>query len=111
MYPCQTWTLAVNKFSQALDAAEACLALCPEFTKAAYRRGQALLSLERFDDAAECFGQLLVQDPGNGEARKQLHQAAKMSAAQHKDGGTQPPEIVAKTMSELKDATAVRKAG
>jgi len=102
--------LQLNKFTQALEAAEACLRLQPDFTKAAFRKGQALLSLERPDEAAVLFGKLFGEDAACAEAKRQLHVAAKQSSARHKEAGTTPPEIVAVVMRERGEEAAAKKA-
>jgi len=100
--------LALDKYSAALDAATRCLELVPDFTKAQYRRGQALLSLERFDEAAEQFHQMLQQED-NADARKHLHRAAKLSVDKHKKEGTEAPEVVIVAAAEWAEIVAQQK--
>ncbi|KAJ1479197.1 hypothetical protein T484DRAFT_1628945 [Baffinella frigidus] len=55
--------LKLGQADKALKDCDACLALSPKFVKAVFRRGVALLGLERFEEAAKAFAATLDLDP------------------------------------------------
>eukprot|EP00928_Gymnodinium_smaydae_P044751 TRINITY_DN29873_c0_g1_i1.p1 TRINITY_DN29873_c0_g1~~TRINITY_DN29873_c0_g1_i1.p1 ORF type:complete len:574 (-),score=159.76 TRINITY_DN29873_c0_g1_i1:66-1787(-) len=67
--------LRLGRFDEALDDSETALRGDPRHSKAAFRRGQALLGLGRHRDAAKALAALARREPGNAEVRKELARA------------------------------------
>ena len=49
---------AMKKYAQALSDCDIALSIDERYSQAIIEKGNALLSLERFDEAKECFGSL-----------------------------------------------------
>lgn len=71
---CQTY-LKVSKNSAALTDAERCVNAAPDWPKAHYRHGSALVANERFAEAVTAFERACELDPSNSEAQKALTDA------------------------------------
>ena len=61
--------LKLGQADKALADCDRCLALSPRFVKALFRRGIALMGLNRFEDAAAAFSATLDADPKYAPAR------------------------------------------
>ena len=70
------WLKLANP-TKALADAEKCLELDPKYTKAHFRRGVALLELDRFVDACKAFRTTLDLDPKNAQAKSSMMLAEK----------------------------------
>ncbi|XP_014731641.1 PREDICTED: tetratricopeptide repeat protein 31 [Sturnus vulgaris] len=62
----------LGRYEEALADAEAALALRPGWPKGSFRKGKALLGLQRYTEAARTFEELLLQDGSYAEAATQL---------------------------------------
>ncbi|KAM7052855.1 tetratricopeptide repeat protein 31 isoform 3-T3 [Acridotheres tristis] len=62
----------LGRYEEALADAEAALALRPGWPKGSFRKGKALLGLQRYAEAAHTFEELLLQDGSYAEAATQL---------------------------------------
>jgi len=60
--------------------AEACIGLKPDFVKAHFRKGVALMGLDKFAEAGEALSKTLQLDPKNEEAKASM-QMLQMKAA------------------------------
>lgn len=63
----------LGKFDKALKDADMAIELAPHSAKGHFRRGQALLGLQNYTDAAEAFKNVLKIEPDCPEALKELH--------------------------------------
>jgi len=72
--------LKLGQAGKALEDADKCIALSPDFVKGHFRRGIALIALERFEEGAASLSKVLDMDPKNAEAKASL-QMAQMKAA------------------------------
>lgn len=97
--------IGLKKFTMSLAAADACLKLDDASEKGLYRRAVSLAGLERYDEAILAFEATLAINPGNKNATKELHAAAKKSRNNHKAGGTEVPEYAAKYAPVKKEKT------
>lgn len=61
--------------AKALADADKCIALSPDFVKGHFRRGIALIALERFEEGAASLSKVLDMDPKNAEAKASLQMA------------------------------------
>ena len=67
--------LSLGKFKEALDDAERCIKTKPDWLKGHFRKGNALMSLERYSDAVSAFGEALKLEPGNTEVEGRIAEA------------------------------------
>lgn len=70
------WLKLANP-TKALADADKCLELDPKYTKAHFRRGVALVELDRFVDACKAFRTTLDLDPKNAQAKSSMMLAEK----------------------------------
>jgi len=83
--------MGVNKFKEALADAEMCIKIQPKWVKGFYRKGLALMSLGRYEEAAMAFRKGLEYEPANGDLKSKLEEAerqAKYAPKKFKDDGT-----------------------
>lgn len=76
---------AMRDYEGALADATASTALCEGWTKGHYRRGAALVALERYDDAIEAYQTGLERDPSNAQVRAGLAHATALRSQQPRD--------------------------
>ncbi|KAJ3351765.1 hypothetical protein HDU83_008667 [Entophlyctis luteolus] len=69
--------LKLGKANEALDMAERCIMLRPEWVKGYYRKGNALLSLEKYSEAVFSFQTGLKISPDDSELKQAYMDAAK----------------------------------
>lgn len=62
--------LKLGHLEKALDDANACLALCPTFSKALFRKGMALHALKRYEEALPVLEQCLKTEPNNAQVKQ-----------------------------------------
>jgi len=82
--------MGMNKFEEALADAEQCVVLQPKWVKGYYRKGSALVSLGRHDEAVRAFRKGLECEPSNDDLRERLAEAereAKYSVKRFDDEG------------------------
>lgn len=65
--------LILEKFDKALKDADMSIQLGPHSAKGFFRRGKALLGLQRYSEAAEAFQAVLNLEPNCPDAVKELH--------------------------------------
>ena len=65
----------LKQAAKALADADKCIALSPDFVKGHFRRGVALIALERFQEGAASLSKVLDMDPKNAEAKASLQMA------------------------------------
>lgn len=70
------WLKLANP-NRALADADKCIELDPQYTKAHFRRGVALLELEKYVDACLAFRKTLDLDPKNNQAKSSIMLAEK----------------------------------
>ncbi|KAH9362916.1 hypothetical protein HPB48_014302 [Haemaphysalis longicornis] len=63
----------LEKFDKALKDADTSIQLGPQSAKGFFRRGKALLGLQRYSEAAEAFKMVLKLEPNCPDAEKELH--------------------------------------
>merc|ERR1712166_569026 len=73
---CMCW-LKLAEADKALADADKCIELDPKYTKAHFRRGVALLELDRYVDACKSFRTTLDLDPKNSQAKSSMMLAEK----------------------------------
>jgi len=73
---CMCW-LKLAEADKALADADKCIELDPKYTKAHFRRGVALLELDRYEDACKSFRATLDLDPKNSQAKSSMMLAEK----------------------------------
>eukprot|EP00041_Stephanoeca_diplocostata_P011794 m.194965 g.194965 ORF g.194965 m.194965 type:complete len:392 (-) comp18672_c0_seq2:480-1655(-) len=73
------WLKMANA-AKALADADACIALDDKYTKAHFRRGVALVQLDRLVDACKAFRSVLDLDPNNAQAKSSMMLAEKKLA-------------------------------
>lgn len=62
----------LNEFTKALDDAVNCVRVRPDWLKGHFRKGVALESLNRLDEAQRAFQDALKTEPGNEEVQQRL---------------------------------------
>jgi len=67
--------MAINKFDDALKDAESCIKAKPDWVKGHYRKGLALMSLNRYGDAVRAFDRGLEVDANNADIKGKLGEA------------------------------------
>lgn len=70
------WLKLANP-DRALADADKCIEIDPDYTKAHFRRGVALMTLERYVDACHAFRKTLDLDPKNNQAKSSMMLAEK----------------------------------
>ncbi len=64
---------SLREFSKALEDAEKCIALKPEWSKGFQRKAMALQAMGRLDDALDAYSKGLELDEGNAQIRQGLN--------------------------------------
>eukprot|EP01104_Vermistella_antarctica_P017567 TRINITY_DN6239_c0_g5_i1.p1 TRINITY_DN6239_c0_g5~~TRINITY_DN6239_c0_g5_i1.p1 ORF type:complete len:402 (+),score=127.16 TRINITY_DN6239_c0_g5_i1:72-1208(+) len=72
--------LKLNQFEKALADADACIALDDASVKGHFRRGLALMAVDKFEEAGASFATTLKLDPNNTSAKSSI-QIAQVKAA------------------------------
>jgi len=67
--------MGMNKFEEALADSEQCIKLMPNWVKGYYRKGAALVSLGRHEEAVRAFRKGLECDPSNDDLKQRLADA------------------------------------
>ncbi|KAL6637602.1 hypothetical protein ACP70R_025174 [Stipagrostis hirtigluma subsp. patula] len=67
--------LKIGEPQKALLDAEFCIRLRPNWVKSYYRKGAALMSLKKYEEALEAFSDALELDPNNVEIHKAMREA------------------------------------
>jgi len=67
--------MAVNKFEEALKDSESCIKAKPDWVKGHYRKGLALMSLNRHGEAVRAFERGLEVDPNNADIKGKVGEA------------------------------------
>jgi stress-induced-phosphoprotein 1 len=67
--------LGLRKFNEALADGEKCISLQPKWVKGYYRKGLALMSLGRYDEAAKAFKKGIECEPNNDDLKDKLAEA------------------------------------
>jgi len=67
--------LKIGQPAKALEDADACIKLDETFVKGHFRRGVALIALERFEEGAAAMSKVLDMDPKNKDAQMSLQVA------------------------------------
>jgi len=67
--------MAVNKFEEALKDSESCIKAKPDWVKGHYRKGLALMSLNRNGEAVRSFEKGLQVDPANADIKGKMGEA------------------------------------
>jgi stress-induced-phosphoprotein 1 len=83
--------MGLNKFQEALKDAEECCKLQPNWVKGWYRKGMALTSLGRHEEAVMAYKKGLEFEPANDDLKGKLADAereAKYAPKRFKDDGT-----------------------
>ncbi|XP_020243778.1 ankyrin-1 [Asparagus officinalis] len=75
--------IQLGQAEHALADARACRQLRPDWSKACYREGSALLLLQRFDEAANAFYEGVQLDPENKELVKAFREAVEAGRKFH----------------------------
>jgi len=92
--------MGLNKFEEALADSEQCVTLQPTWVKGYYRKGAALMSLGRYEDAVRAFKKGLECEPNNDDLRSKLVEAEREAKLQPKKfdehGKPLPPAQIAK---------------
>jgi tetratricopeptide (TPR) repeat protein len=65
----------LNQWELALKDSDVCIKLAPDFVKAHFRRGKALLGLAQYANAVDAFTTALKLKKDNKEIREVLQQA------------------------------------
>lgn len=76
---------ALHKYMDALDDADTCIALKPDWAKGYVRRGAALHGLRRFADAAAAYEKGLQVEPSNAACSQGLADVKNAQAAEQRD--------------------------
>jgi len=71
--------MAIDKFEEALKDAESCIRLQPSWVKGWYRKGAALVSLSRYEEAAMAFRKGLEIEPQNDDLKNRLADAERQA--------------------------------
>jgi len=82
--------MGMNKFEEALADSEQCIKLMPNWVKGFYRKGAALVSLGRHEEAIRAFKKGIECDPSNDDLKQRLVEAereAKFTVKRHDDEG------------------------
>mmetsp|Transcript_13450 Transcript_13450/g.23933 ORF Transcript_13450/g.23933 Transcript_13450/m.23933 type:complete len:431 (+) Transcript_13450:177-1469(+) len=72
---------SMGRFKEALEDAEAAIAVNPEWVKGYYRKATSLAGLKRFDEAKAAFEEVLNLDPKNKAAKAELDKIPARKAA------------------------------
>ncbi|KEG13450.1 putative stress-inducible protein STI1-like [Trypanosoma grayi] len=88
----------MGNFPKALEDSDSCILLRPSWLKGFFRRGVALESMKKFDEAVKAFQQALKVEPGNEEVQEKLQ---KLNAAL-KDRDEKMTPASCKTADEAK---------
>jgi stress-induced-phosphoprotein 1 len=83
--------MGLDKFQEALGDAEMCIKLQPAWVKGWYRKGAALMSLSRYEEAAMAFRKGIEYEPQNDDLKGRLEEAerqAKYAPKRFKDDGS-----------------------
>lgn len=67
--------IQLKQFDKALDDCEECLKMEPNYIKAHFRKGLALMQLERFKEAGMSFARTLELEPNNKAAKSSMEMA------------------------------------
>jgi len=67
--------LAINQFEKTIQDCDESIRIKSDWSKGYYRKGCALLSLKRYDEAISTFNSGLKYDPNNEEMKKRLGEA------------------------------------
>ena len=94
-----------HKFKQALKACDEAIALNPEFPKSHFRRGQALMGLEREEEAIAAFTKAAELDPSNQLVAPKLAECAKQ-LKERTFGQTEEGKALAKATLEASERQA-----
>jgi len=68
-----------NKFNEALSDADQCIQLMPNWVKGYYRKGAALMALQRCDEAARAFKKGLEFEPNNDDLKEKAADAERQA--------------------------------
>jgi len=71
--------MGMNKFEEALADSEQCIVLQPNWVKGFYRKGAALVSLGRYEDAVRAFKRGLECEPNNEDLKERLAEAERQA--------------------------------
>jgi len=80
----------LNKFEEALADSEQCIKLMPNWVKGYYRKGAALVSLSRHDEAVRAFKKGIECEPNNEDLKQRLAEAereARFTVKRHDEEG------------------------
>jgi stress-induced-phosphoprotein 1 len=92
--------MGLDKFKEALGDADMCIKLQPGWVKGWYRKGAALMSLSRYEEAAMAFRKGVELEPNNDDLKQKLEDAerqAKYAPKRFKeDGSSLSPAELAK---------------
>jgi stress-induced-phosphoprotein 1 len=83
--------MALDKFTEALRDSEHCIRIQPNWVKGWYRKGAALVSLGRYEEAVMAFKKGVELEPGNEDLKNRLAEAeqkAKYAPKRFADDGT-----------------------
>jgi len=73
--------LKIESYGSAISDAEKAIELDPKFVKAYYRKGSALIALNKYSDALKEFKHVIDIEPNNKEARSKWTECKKAQAA------------------------------
>merc|ERR1739845_97821 len=71
--------MGLDKFNEALGDAEMCIKLQPAWVKGWYRKGAALMSLSRYEEAAMAFRKGVEYEPQNDDLKQKLEDAERQA--------------------------------
>merc|ERR1711879_352577 len=71
--------MGLDKFNEALGDAEMCIKLQPAWVKGWYRKGAALMSLSRYEEAAMAFRKGVEYEPENDDLKQKLEDAERQA--------------------------------
>jgi len=67
--------MGINKIEDALKDAESCIRTKPDWVKGYYRKGVALVTLQRYEEAAGAFKEALKLEPNNDDIKQKFENA------------------------------------
>merc|ERR1711865_237780 len=102
--------LCINKFKQALAAADTCVSLKADFDKGHFRRGQALEGLERPVEAMQAYLQAARVNLSNEQAVSKASDLATLIAFSCEKEGHPVPDEIKEALEEVNQLDSAIKA-